>query len=473
MKIVIWILLLLFFDVSFGQGESLEDKAIFLYNSGKTAQAIELLESIDSERALRLLINYLTWENISDKALKKIKLYEEKYGYNPEVTFRKAQLLAWKGKTTESRKLLKKLLKEKIAFFSDVVELIGFTYLWEGRREEAKFYLLWAYDLGKREPELLQALANLSEDAKKVSDSKRKTTFTDITEHTEEKKIEKGTVEFNVVLKGDSYYFSDSSNTKLFIGTFGAEMGINNFTLEVEGGRYWLDGEKGAIYGVYGKANLTPLRFKGGFKVYKGLKGTKFRKCNPFLEVKLKNSNYATSIGYEKALFGIYVRSKESYRRKIEADKYFFTLSTNFFNRNLWSDISVLDISDENLIVVPQFSYDLYYFNHIKSSIVPFIAGYYIFAKEQREIYYSPNFHDEELFGVNFKYKLTDHFYISLKPLAGYSFKDDTYIYSVGGQISYEHNRGNVFLFINRSNSAGKFSSYNYNELGLKGFIRW
>jgi len=188
MKVAIYVLLLLLLNVLSGWGEQLEDKAISLYNSGNKLQAIKLLEGINSERALRLLINYLTWENISDKALKKIKLYEEKYGYNPEVTFRKAQLLAWKGKTTESRKLLKKLLKEKIAFFSDVVELIGFTYLWEGRREEAKFYLLWAYDLGKREPELLQALANLSEDAKKVSDSKRKTTFTDITEHTEEKK---------------------------------------------------------------------------------------------------------------------------------------------------------------------------------------------------------------------------------------------------------------------------------------------
>ena len=115
MRVVICILLVLLFGASFAQEKSLEDKAIFLYNSGKTAQAIELLESIDSERALRLLIDYLTWENVADRALEKIEVYEKKYGYSPEVEFRKAQLLAWNGKTTESRKLLKRLIKERVS----------------------------------------------------------------------------------------------------------------------------------------------------------------------------------------------------------------------------------------------------------------------------------------------------------------------------------------------------------------------
>ena len=265
MRVVICILLVLLFGASFAQEKSLEDKAIFLYNSGKTVQAIELLESIDSERALRLLIDYLTWENIADKALKKIEIYEKKYGYSPEVEFRKAQLLAWNGKTAKSRKLLKRLLKERVPFFPDIVELIGFTYLWEGRKEEAEFYLSWAYDLGKREPELLKALARLSDDTQTVSSSragKEKIMVTNLTEQAEKSypehtyesaylKEEKSGVEFDVVLKGNSYYFSDSSGSRFLLGTLGAEVEINRFALGVEGGGYWLNGEKGAIYGVY------------------------------------------------------------------------------------------------------------------------------------------------------------------------------------------------------------------------------
>ena len=498
MKIVIWILLLLFFDVSFGQGESLEDKAIFLYNSGKTAQAIELLESIDSERALRLLIDYLTWENVADKALEKIEVYEKKYGYSPEVEFRKAQLLAWNGKTAKSRKLLKRLLKERVPFFPDIVELVGFTYLWEGRKEEAEFYLSWAYDLGKREPELLKALAKLSDDTQTISSGRageEKTIVTNVTEHTEKDfkipagdrngnyskytyesaylKEEKSGIEFDVVLKGNSYYFSDSSGSRLLLGTLGAEVEINRFVLGVEGGGYQLSGEKGAIYGVYGKVGFNPLQVEGGIRVYEGLKETKFRKYNPFLKVRVEGNNYVASVGYEKLLFGVYARSRKSYRREMEADKYSLTTSVNLFGRNLWSDISVLDIDDKNLMVIPQFSCDLYYFNRGKFSITPFIAGYYVFSKEQREIYYSPKFHDEELFGVDFRYRLTDNFYISLKPSGGYSFRDDVYIYSTEGKVGLDYDRGNVSLFVNHSNSAGKFSTYNYNEVGLKGLIRW
>jgi hypothetical protein len=487
MRVVICILLVLLFGASFAQEKSLEDKAIFLYNSGKTVQAIELLESIDSERALRLLIDYLTWENVADRALEKIEVYEKKYGYSPEVEFRKAQLLAWNGKTTESRKLLKRLLKERVSFFPDIVELIGFTYLWEGRKEEAEFYLSWAYDLGKREPELLKALARLSDDTQTVSSSragKEKIMVTNLTEQAEKSypehtyesaylKEEKSGVEFDVVLKGNSYYFSDSSGSRLLLGTLGAEVEINRFVLGVEGGGYQLSGEKGAIYGVYGKVGFNPLQVEGGIRVYEGLKETKFRKYNPFLKVRVEGNNYVASVGYEKLLFGVYARSRKSYRREMEADKYSLTTSVNLFGRNLWSDISVLDIDDKNLMVIPQFSCDLYYFNRGRFSITPFIAGYYVFSKEQREIYYSPEFHDEELLGVDFRYRLTDNFYVSLKPSGGYSFKDNVYIYSTEGKVGLDYDRGSVSLFVNHSNSAGKFSTYNYNEVGLKGLIRW
>ena len=491
MRAVIWILMVLLFDVSFSPAESIEDKAISLYNNGKKTEALKLLEGADSERALRLLIDYLTWENDVDRALRKIEIYEKKFGYEPEVAFRKAQLLAWSGKTVESRKLLRELLKEKTSFFPDVVELIGFTYLWEGRKKDAEFYLSWAYDLGKSEPELLKALAKLSDDTPTLSESKGKEKTTVITKVREPVKEvyetpirsrsepvylegEKRTgIRLDVTFRGDSYYFSDSSGSKLLMGTLGADIGIDRFALGVEGGGYSLNGEKGDIYGVYGKADFNPIKIEGGIKVYEGIRKTKFRKINPFLRVKLTKIGYTVFVGYERVLMGIYARSKKAYLEKIKAHKYSLTSSIDLFNKNLWSDISVLDIDDGNLIVIPQFSYDLYYFNYNRLSFTPFVAGYYLFSKEQKETYYSPEFHDEELLGINVRYDITDNVFISVKPSGGYSFKDKVYIYSVEGDIGLGYDRGNVSLFVNRSNSAGKFSTYNYNEIGLKGLIKW
>jgi len=463
--------------------ESLEEKAIILYNKGRKKEAVKLLESINSKESLKLLINYLTWENKANQAMKKIKIYEEEFGYDTEVTFRKAQLLAWNGRISESRTLLRRLLKEKTPLFPDIVELLGFTYLWEGKKENAKFFLSWAYDLGKREKELLEALKSLSNSQglpKKKEDI--------INDKTSPNSPDKSAIELDenqkttnltdkdtrdVVFRGEFYLFSDSDNTKFYSKTLGVDVAIKDLALGIKGGDYELNGERGNQWSIYGRIESGIGELEGGVKGYKGTRKTKFRKINPFIALRLFRPNYTLTGSYEEVVMGIYAKSKKAYLKKIYAKKYSLSLSAPLFGKDFWSDITAIRVEDNNLLVIPQFSYNLFNSNYGELTFMPFVAGYYLISKDKREEYYSPKFHDEELVGIDTEYSFTNTIFLSVKPSGGYSFRDKVFIYSIEGALNIHFLSGSISLFVNHSNSGGKLVAYSYDEIGIGGMIRW
>jgi tetratricopeptide (TPR) repeat protein len=101
---------------------------------------------------------------------------------------------------------------------------------------------------------------------------------------------------------------------------------------------------------------------------------------------------------------------------------------------NFWGAIELGQINDdvENKTITPQFDYRFNYKTYGEVNTHLIASGWYQANSESNDCYYSPDFVDATLVGINADYPLNQSWLLKGKAAAGYSFSDDTALYQIG-----------------------------------------
>ena len=133
-----------------------------------------------------------------------------------------------------------------------------------------------------------------------------------------------------------------------------------------------------------------------------------------------------------------------------------------------WYSLGLAKVSDNNLVITPQFQYRFDAESSItqNTNIYYYLSGWYNFNSQENTCYYSPQKYDSTFLEIHPVYR-----YLELIGKIGYSFLENTSLYSYG--FDFQYNDFLKFNCMKNYSYRDGISGYSYVECKLNAGITW
>ena len=143
--------------------------------------------------------------------------------------------------------------------------------------------------------------------------------------------------------------------------------------------------------------------------------------------------------------------------------------------RELWWSLAYEKVDDGNSVITPQFEYDIKNFSYKNIPFIVYFSGWYQFNSKQTDCYYSPDKTDTNIIGLKI-IKPFKKINLKFKGGVGYSFFDNTYVYTLGiwgNTINVNSVEANLGCEYSNTSAINKSSNYKSFECELSARKRW